>query len=210
MRPSVTGKRFLLALALALPSGGRADVHEVSVPPAGTEKYRSADFRLWLPYQIKFVRAVIVRQHGCGRKGLDHADDVQWRALAQKWDCALLGTHFQETKDCSDWCVPANGSERAFLAALDALAKKSGHPELASVPWALWGHSGGALWAVSLTNRHPDRVVAVFARSGAAGVTAEAARSVPVLFNYGAEEKTGRFARVHEGVMKVLDRKSVV
>lgn len=34
---------------------------------------------------------------------------------------------------------------------------KSGHPELTTVPWALWSHSGGGQWAGGVMLLHPDR-----------------------------------------------------
>ena len=27
-----------------------------------------------------------------------------------------------------------------------------------AIPWALWGHSGGAFWVSSMTARHPERI----------------------------------------------------
>jgi len=66
------------------------------------------------------------------------------------------------------WFDPRRGSEKAFLKALDDLAAKSGHPELKTVSWVLWGHSGGGIWSDVMTTLHPDRVVAVWMRSGTA------------------------------------------
>lgn len=194
----------VLLVSVLLSASARAAEYETSVPPADGAKYKSAEFRLWLPDGVKHIRGVLVRQHGCGRKGLDHADDVQWRALAKKWDLALLGSHFQQNKDCSDWWEPGNGSERAFLAALQIFAAKSGHPELTRVPWAIWGHSGGALWAMSMAHRHPDRVLAVFARSQALTNVDARALQIPTVLNYGVREKQGRFVKVHENSSAAL------
>ncbi len=188
---------FTAALLLAAQSAF-AGTYDVAMPPKEGEKYKSADFRLWVPDGVKTVRAVIVRQHGCGRKGIDHADDLQWQALAAKYDAALLGTHYQTHKECKEWFDPSQGSNRAFLDALKHFAKESGHPELTDAPWALWGHSGGALWACHMANRYANRVVAVWARSQAVTEYDEATLSVPIVFNYGENEKTGQFAGVHK------------
>lgn len=192
--------RFALApaAALLLAHAGRAATFDVSVPPKDGEKYKSADFRVWVPDGVKTVRAVIVRQHGCGRNGIDHADDLQWQALAAKYDAALLSSWFQHGKECRDWFDPANGSERAFLAALKQFAEKSRQPELETAPWAIWGHSGGAVWACHMTNKHPARVVAVWARSQALTEYVPEALRVPIVFNYGEGEKTGKFETVHK------------
>ena len=74
--------RIACAFALLLACPAFAATFDVNQPPKDGEKYKSADFRLWVPDGVKTLRAVIVRQHGCGRKGIDHADDLQWQALA--------------------------------------------------------------------------------------------------------------------------------
>lgn len=93
------------------------------------------------------------------------------------------------------------------------LGAKSGHPELATVPWALWGHSGGGHWAGGIALLHPDRVAAAWLRSGVPLLTAnpdrtsikphtltDAALLVPLMCNPGTKEgvtvKDGRFAKV--------------
>ena len=66
------------------------------------------------------------------------------------------------------WCDPRNGSGKKFLQALSDLAAKSKHPELETVPWCLWGHSGGGFWASLMQTAHPERIVAIWFRSGTA------------------------------------------
>ncbi|MEM1060709.1 MAG: hypothetical protein AAGJ97_00125, partial [Planctomycetota bacterium] len=51
-----------------------------------------------------------------------------------------------EGESCLRWRDPARGSEAAFLRSLEELGQISGDGELADVPWALWGHSGGGHW----------------------------------------------------------------
>ncbi len=71
------------------------------------------------------------------------------------------------------WFDPRLGSDRTFVKALGEFAARTGHPELATVPWALWGHSAGAGWADVMSTLHPERVVAVYYRSGSAFVWAD-------------------------------------
>jgi pimeloyl-ACP methyl ester carboxylesterase len=109
------------------------------------------------------------------------------------------------------WCDPRNGSAAAFQRALADLGAKSGHPELATVPWALWGHSGGGHWAGGMALLFPNRVAAAWLRSGVPPVRAAenkpapypipaAALQVPLMCNLGTKEgvtvKEGRFAGV--------------
>jgi pimeloyl-ACP methyl ester carboxylesterase len=177
------------------------------------------NYTLWIPPGVKPLRGVIVHQHGCGegscKSGLTGAYDLHWQALARKHDCALLSPAYEqpEKEDCQLWCDPRNGSGEAFQKCLVDLAEKSGHPELAKVPWALWGHSGGGHWAGGMVLLHPDRVAAAWLRSGVpllkadparTGIKAhtlpEAALKVPMMCNLGTKEgvtvKDDRFAGV--------------
>jgi hypothetical protein len=111
------------------------------------------------------------------------------------------------------WCDPRNGSAKAFQKSLADLGKASGHPELAEVPWALWGHSGGGHWVGGMTLLYPEKTIAVWHRSGVPLVEknpgrpsiktytiSDAAIDVPMMCNPGTEEgvtvKEGRFAGV--------------
>ncbi|MDB6126029.1 MAG: GDSL-like Lipase/Acylhydrolase [Pedosphaera sp.] len=172
-------------------------------------------YTVWIPPGVKILRGVIVHQHGCGeggcKDGVTAAYDLHWQALARKQECALLGPAYEQSQkdDCHWWCDPRNGSEKIFLQSLANLAKQSNHPELETVPWALWGHSGGGDWVGDMFITHPDRTIAVWVRSSAPPYEKEwkdmtgseipaAAYAVPVMCNLGAQEgltvKTGRYA----------------
>lgn len=163
-------------------------------------------YRAWIPGGVERLRGVIVHQHGCGegacQGGWTAAEDLQWQALARKWDCALIGPSYEQKdgEDCLDWCDPRRGSRARFLQALHALGEQAGHPELETVPWCLWGHSGGGMWSSLMLCSDPDRVVAAWLRSGTAlsGIprpglspptVPEAAYGVPVVCNPGLREK---------------------
>jgi pimeloyl-ACP methyl ester carboxylesterase len=126
-----------------------------------------------------------------------------------------------EKANCQLWCDPRNGSDATFQKALADLAEQSAHPELVSVPWALWGHSGGGHWAGGMVLLHPERIAAAWLRSGVPPVKAaegkpapyaipEAATQVPVMCNLGTKEgvtvKEGRFAGVWAGVETFFTR----
>jgi pimeloyl-ACP methyl ester carboxylesterase len=177
------------------------------------------NYTIWIPPGVAKVRGVVVHQHGCGegscKSGLTGAYDLHWQALALKHSCALLSPAYEqpEKADCQMWCDPRNGSGEAFQNALQDLGKLSGHPELAEVPWALWGHSGGGHWCGGMVLMYPERVAAAWLRSGVpllkadekrAGIRAhvlrEEALQVPIMCNLGTKEgvtdTTGRFAGV--------------
>src|SRR5438093_10233392 len=145
---------------------------------ASNELQIAVTYELWIPDSVRTLRGIILHQHGAGTtasiEGSTAAHDLHWQALARKWDCALWGSsyHVQNEKiDTSPgaselWFDPRRGSEKIFLKALADFAAKSGHPEIERIPWALWGHSGGGIWSDVITTLHPDRVAAVFLRSG--------------------------------------------
>jgi pimeloyl-ACP methyl ester carboxylesterase len=205
------------------------DVFPPAEPPYYRVRYEAStkpgeltfpvNFTIWIPPDVKPLRGVIVHQHGCGegscKSGLTGAYDLHWQALAKKHECALLAPSYEqpEKADCQMWCDPRNGSAAAFQKCLVDLGAKSGHDELAKVPWALWGHSGGGHWAGGMVMLHPERVAAVWLRSGVPLLTPNAQRAsvkahqlpdaalkVPIMCNPGTKEgvtvKDGRFAGV--------------
>ncbi|MAG93751.1 MAG: hypothetical protein CMJ48_08390 [Planctomycetaceae bacterium] len=164
------------------------------------------DYSLWIPEDVRHLRGVIVHQHGCGvgasTGGRTAADDLHWQALARKWNCALMGSSYEPRKgvNCRSWCDPRNGSDKRFLQALGDFANLAKHTELTTAPWCLWGHSGGGFWASLMQVKHPERIVAIWLRSGTAfprwsDGTIEApeipaaAYEVPVMGNPGLKEK---------------------
>ncbi len=215
--------RVLAALLLAVFAAGAFaqkvpyDVFPPADPPYSRVRYEAStaagelpyavNYTLWVPPGVKDLRGVIVHQHGCGegscKSGLTGAYDLHWQALARKHGCALLAPAYEqpEKADCQMWCDPRNGSDAAFRKALADLGKKAGHPELATVPWALWGHSGGGHWAGGMVMLHPDRVAAAWLRSGVPLLKADPARgglkahtlpaaalTVPIMCNLGTKE----------------------
>lgn len=179
-------------------------------------------YTLWLPDTPAKIRAILVHQHGCGsgacQGGETAAYDLHWQALATKWNCALLGPSYHQAdgENCRLWCDPRSGSEATFLNALAHLAEQSQHPELATVPWCLWGHSGGAFWASLMQAKHPERIVAVWLRSGTAYAAWEkgeiakpdlpdAVFQIPVMCNPGGKEKgDARFNGAWSGTLAMF------
>jgi hypothetical protein len=177
-------------------------------------------FTLWVPEGAEPLRGVIVHQHGCGinptKFGHMIAYDQHWQELARKWHCALLGPSFlmtKETDNCFKWCDPRNGSDQVFLRALEDFSAASHRPELAKVPWALWGHSGGGSWISIMQMLHPERIIAVFFRSGSAFPhwsdgripkveIPAAAMEIPMMCAVGGKEKDD--PKYHDGYLNPL------
>ena len=155
---------------LSRPVHGAGKYLQVEYPAstAADELQIAVTYTMWVPDDVARFRCVIVHQHGAGRNAAEHggtaAYDLHWQALAKKWDCALLGPFYHVLTDATDaspggselWFDPRRGSDKTFLKALDELSAQAKHPELATVPWALWGHSGGGIWSDVMTTLHPD------------------------------------------------------
>ncbi|MGI5832588.1 MAG: hypothetical protein ACOX6D_08695 [Thermoguttaceae bacterium] len=177
-------------------------------PVPGTLAF-DALWQIWIPPHVETLRGVVVHQHGCGLPSCEAARtavcDLHWQSLARKHDSALIAVSYNQTGACELWCDPRNGSADSFLTALDDFAEITGHPELSTIPWALWGHSGGAQWCSSMTHLYPERVVAAWLRSGHTDTVGHTSESfpespeffeVPILFNIGTREREGNLERI--------------
>jgi lysophospholipase L1-like esterase len=156
--------------------GAHDDIHSIHIPGSNQPGELSlfVDYYLWIPPGVEKLRGVVVHQHGCGAgassAGLTAANDVHWRALARKWDCALMGSSYEGRAGdgCRLWCDPRNGSAKRFVGALGQFASNTGHDELRQVPWCLWGHSGGGFWSSIMQTMHPNQIAAIWLQSGTA------------------------------------------
>ena len=199
--------------------------HRVVYGPgeAGDLAY-GVNFTAWVPPGVRRLRGVLVHQHGCGtgscKSGLTGAYDLHWQALAAKHGMALLSPSYRQPEgaSCRAWCDPRQGSAAALDRALVDLGEASGHPEMAEVPLALWGHSGGAFWAGTLVGLRPDRVAAAWLRSGVPPVEPderraevplvewpEAALAVPVMCNLGTREGVTDTSNKFAGVWPAVE-----
>lgn len=202
--------------------------YTVEYSPSGKsdELQIAVTYTLWVSAGAKTIRGVIVHQHGAGipasEQGTMAATDLHWQALARKWDCALLGSSYHVLNNAIDltpggsqlWFDPRLGSDQVFQNALSEFAKQANHPEIAKVPWVLWGHSGGGIWSDVMSCLHPERVIAIWMRSGSAAMfrtkpefpqpeIPSAVYEIPVMCNTGIKEMgniiwTGTFATFQE------------
>src|ERR1022692_792432 len=196
----------------AMRGPGHYVILDYQASTAAGELQIAVTYTLWIPDGVETLRGIIVHQHGAGiiaaNQGITAAYDLHWQALAKKWDCALLGPSYHVLTDKTDdspggsqlWFDPRRGSDKAFLKALSDFAAKSGHREIETVPWALWGHSGGGIWSDVMATLHPEHVVAMWLRSGTAFrsrtnfppvVVPEALYAIPTMCNPGIQEKNG-------------------
>ena len=82
------------------------NMFEFRLEPGPEDLFAEAEYRIWIPDGVEKLRGIIVHQHGCGRNGMLMPWDHHWRALARKWDCALMGTHYRQVDSCASWHNP--------------------------------------------------------------------------------------------------------
>jgi len=164
---SVLSTNKVLGETVVVPGG---KVYSISLKnPA--YKFDHANYSIFIPDGATTIRGIFIHQHGCTMEGTGFptAYDIQYQEFAKKWNLAILGPDiFPKTGGgCAQWINPEDGSGSALLTALDRFAEQSGHNELATAPWLLWGHSGGGYWVLAMTKTYPERILATFAYSPA-------------------------------------------
>ena len=174
LQPVLSTVALTLMCASAASAAGK--YFTVNYPPSTQPGALQLDatYTLWIPDGVKQLRAVIVHQHGCGfaanAAGETAAHDLHWQALAAKWDAALLAPRYTADRAGPRGlravdAIRATARRRPFSRRSMSSRTKSGHAELKTAPWCLWGHSGGAYW-VSLmqtldAGAHRRRVAAL-------------------------------------------------
>jgi pimeloyl-ACP methyl ester carboxylesterase len=186
---------------------GPGQIFETTIEPLPGEKFVKAVYRIYVPDSELALRGIIIRQHGCGRNGIDMPHDLQWQVLANKWVFGLLGTFYDDGGNCGNWANLDSGSVEAMQRGLAEFATQAARSELTQVPWAIWGHSGGGNWAYAVARDYPERVIAVVPRSGAGGELPEASRRVPLLLSAGQlEQDHAQFGRAYESTVTAFER----
>lgn len=176
-------KRISLALSLLLSLLPRTAMGQTHVTDVGNGKvyqttmrsgkylFDRAEYAIFIPEGVKTIRGAFVHQHGCTMEGVgaSTAFDIQYQALARKWGLAVVGPDLypKPGRNCHDWRQPESGSADALMKALAEAGEASGHSELSSAPWLLWGHSGGGYWTLAMMRDYPERIIAAFAYSPA-------------------------------------------
>jgi pimeloyl-ACP methyl ester carboxylesterase len=168
-----------------------------TVPPGNN--YDKAEFRLWLPDDVATVRAALILVPGSNGDGRPMADDPDWRAFATRNKLALVGCRFTDKQHdqsfIEHYVNVSQGSGQALLSTMDTFATRSKHPELATVPFLLWGMSAGGEFNYEFVAWKPERVLAFVVNKGGIYYTAlasQAARSVPGILFIGGKDLDSR------------------
>ena len=139
--------------------------------------------KLWVPPNTNPVRGVFISGHGGGSgDSRNFARDENVRAFAMRLGFAVAGLHNFPGRRVYDDGAPV------FFQALDEFAKLGRHPELANIPFVMYGSSNGGAAAYGFVNYAPERAIC-FVANVAAGYNPEEpvpeALKVPGVFIFG-------------------------
>jgi hypothetical protein len=120
--------------------------------------YRSASgvemIKLWVPPAARTVRGIFISGHGGGGgDSREFARDLNMRAFAARYGFGLAGLHNFPGGQVYEKGGPLFFSVLRDFAALDK------HPELAHVPFAVFGSSNGGATSYGFINAAPQRAI---------------------------------------------------
>lgn len=167
--------------------------HEIM--PQKNDNFDKAAFRLWIDDDIEEVNGIVCVVLGINGDSRPEVDELVWRNFARKHRLGIVGVFLRSPNNAIiQYARAERGSGAALVSALAALAEKSGHPEVATVPLLMWGHSAGGMFNFGFANYAPERVLAFSAIKGGyydTPVTDEG-RQVPGLFIVGEKDRDYR------------------
>lgn len=166
--------------------------------------FRDADgkamLKVWVPPNAKPVRGILMSGHGGGAgDSRSFARDANMKALAARFGFGLAGLHRFPGR-----AVYERGG-KVFFDALNAFADLGRHPELAHVPFAIFGSSNGGSTAYGFANYAPDRCICFVSNVATGGnppVPTDGALRVPGVFVVGRFDP---FMREMQGVERVQE-----
>ena len=171
---------------------------ESAAPGANFDK---ADFRFWAPDGVAKLDGILVLNPGSNGEGRQMASDPVWRQWAAGHKLAIVATHLTDKVPSfvEDYADVSKGSGQALLNAINAFAKRSKHPELATAPLVLWGMSAGGEVNYEIAAWKPERVAAFIVNKGNfyyTGTASKAMRGVPALLFVGNDDLQYRITAV--------------
>lgn len=157
-----------------LDSGPPVSVAETDLAAREATNIQFGDFALHVPANVHQVRGILVALGGPDTRG--YAAGTPFGAPLPAVEAALqeLGAMFRDLAAERGLAILGSGrfgpaaypnepaSDQLLLDAITQAAALTGHPELLDAPFLLYGASGGAHEATGFTQRHPERVAALF------------------------------------------------
>lgn len=134
--------------------------------------------------------------NGDGRRDADAAD---WQQLARELEFGLVACQFVGEGENTGYCYAANGSGKILTGAIDDFAKQCQHPEMATAPLLLYGHSAGGQFNYNFACWKPERTLAFIVNKGGFYYDTPArpaTRKVPAILFAGERDTAERVANI--------------
>jgi hypothetical protein len=126
--------------------------------------------KMWIPPGIEPVRGVFISGHGGGSgDSRNFARDENVRAFAMRLGFAVAGLHNFPGRRVYD-----EGAE-VFFYALEEFSKLGHHPEIANLPFVMYGSSNGGASTYGFVNYAPERAICFVANVSAGYIPEEPA-----------------------------------
>ncbi len=139
--------------------------------------------KMWIPPNIKTIRGVFISGHGGGGgDSRNFARDENIRAFAMRLGFAVAGLHNFPGRRAYE------SGAQVFFNALDEFSKIGTHPEIANLPFVMYGSSNGGAATYGFVNFAPERAICFVANVSAGGnpvTPVDAALKVPGIFIVG-------------------------
>ncbi|MBD3241275.1 MAG: hypothetical protein GF331_11865 [Chitinivibrionales bacterium] len=162
--------------------------------------------KVWVPPAVKPVRGLLITGHGGGTGDSRHFPrDTNMRAFAVRHGFGLAGLHWFPGRMVYD------SGHTVFFGALNAFAELGTHPELAHVPFVVFGGSNGGATSYGLSCSAPDRAIC-FTPNAAAWWNPEVPTAemmqVPAIFVLGLFDPFMRGTGVETTIKLVADART--
>ncbi len=189
---------FLFVVAsLLLTTNAYSQSYDATIEPG--DVYKMAAFKVWMNPEHERIKGILMLNPGSNGDGRGQVDDPYWQEFANKHHFALMGTYFTDhlhpNMMIEEYIQVSKGSGKAFIDAIDMIAKESGHEELSYAPFLLWGMSAGGEINHEIASWIPERVIAYVVNKGGyyySSVPSEATRQTPGLYVIGLEDLPSR------------------
>ena len=141
------------------------------------------EFGVWIPDGVQVIRGITVNPFA--KNPSEAPTELKhWHELGRLWGFAFVQSNFNGTS--------AAEYGPSLQTALDEIAKKSNHPELAHAPFLFMGTSRGGSWSKKLALHFPDRTIAVAPTNLVIGPDTDELRLIPFWASIG-EKDGGQF-----------------
>lgn len=186
-----------IALSFLIVANVNSQTYETTIEPG--DVYNMAAFKIWINPDHEKIRGILMLNPGSNGDGRGQVDDPYWQAFANKHQFALMGTYFTDhlhpNMMIEEYIQVSKGSGKAFIDAIDKVARESGHEELSYAPFLLWGMSAGGEINHEIASWIPERVIAYVVNKGGyyySAVPSEATRQTPGLYVIGLTDLPSR------------------